>query len=143
MSVGTAIRPSAVCDGILAAVIAVNPYDKRSSRDTFQGRIGDQPQIPGDRYVQVVPVGAQRNQRLLDEAATDLVVEVQLHYQNTPQNWSRAINDTALVSAALDQWTLDGVHMVRVALGTTGLATDSVIQSVIPITVTFNMEQGT
>lgn len=139
MSVGTSLQPSAVCEGILAAVKAVTPYDMRTPRDTFQGRIGDQAQIPGDRYVQVVPVGAQRNQRLLDAGMVDLVVEVQLHYKNTSDNWSRAINDQGLVASALDQWTLDGVHMVRVALGTIELATDTVIQATIPVTVTFNM----
>jgi hypothetical protein len=140
MSTGSELRPAAVVQGLLDAVLAVTPYDKRRDGDKFKGRIGDQPQVGGDRYVQVVPVGAQRNQRLLDVAATDLVVEVQLHYRNTVDNWGRAINDTALVQAALDQWTLAGVTEVRVALGAMGLATDSLIQSVIPVTVTFNLE---
>jgi len=136
----TSIRPSALCTQLLEVVKAVAPYSKRTPRDVFQGRVGDQPQIAGDRYVQVVPSGSRRSAQLLDNTMSDLQVEVQIYYKNTADNWSRCIDDQALVAAAIDEWTLAGLYSVTIDAAGVTLASEDIIQGAISATLAYKLE---
>lgn len=134
------IKPSELCDELLAVVKATQPYSKRTPRDVFQGRVGEQPQIAGDRYIQIVPQGARRNATLLDNNTSDLQVDVQVYYRNTADNWARCIDDQALLCAAIDEWVNAGLYQVTIDAATVSLVTEDIIQGVISVTLIFKLE---
>jgi hypothetical protein len=134
------VKPSELCEELLAVVKATAPYSKRTPRDVFQGRVGEQPQIAGDRYVQIVPQGARRNAQLLDNTTSDLQVDVQTYYRNTVDNWARCIDDQALLCAAIDEWVLAGLYAVTIDAASVSLVTEDVIQGVISCTLIYKLE---
>ena len=134
------VKPSELCASLLEVVKATSPYSKRTPRDVFQGRIGEQPQIAGDRYVQVIPQGSRRNATLLDNTTSDLQVDVQVYYKNTTDNWSRSIDDQALLAAAIDEWTTAGLYAVTIDGASVSLVTEDIIQGVISITLVYKLE---
>ena len=133
-------RPSTLCEQLLALIKGVTPYTQRTPRDVFQGRVGDQPQIAGDRYVLIVPDSVTRNATLLDNRMCDLSVEARVFYQNTADNWSRAIDDQAQLVATIDEWTVGGVYAVTIDAASVTLATEDVIQATINVSLVFNLE---
>lgn len=134
------IKPSELCAELLEVVRAVTPYSKRTPRDVFQGRVGSQPQIAGDRYVQIVPTGSRRNGLLLDATTCDLSVDIEVYYKNTPDNWGRAVDDQALIASAVDEWITLGLYSVTIEAASVTLVQDEIIQAVINVGLIYKLE---
>lgn len=142
MATGTTATASAVLQGIVDAVEAIDlTGDRLSDDDVFRGVIGRPEHMTGDRSFYVLPSTSKRTARLIDAEYHEMLIEIGIMYARSRDNWKRAVDDAArVVDDVLERLNVkvDAVSDQAVDFGDVEVSGDGFIVATVGVRVEWN-----